>query len=122
MANFPSLVPSSRTYIPGNAASTPMEVLSGEEVSVRHGNGRSGDQLSMTFKQMTRAEHYSLLSHYAFHGRFEPFDLTATTLAATNLTFPAGHQWIYADSPEFEEVCDQINGSVSLILIPPYLI
>ena len=122
MANFPALTPSSRTYIPGKTASTPLTLFNGEEVSVRHGNGRSGDQLNMTFKQMTRAEHYSLLSHYAFHGRFEAFDLTATTLAATNLTFPAGHQWIYAESPSFDEVCDEINGSVSLILIPPYVI
>lgn len=122
MANFPALTPSSRTYVPGARASTAMELLSGDEVSVRHGNGRSGDQLSMTFKQMTRAEHYSLLSHYAFHGRFEAFDLTATTLAATNLTFPANHQWIYAETPSFDEVCDEINGTVSLILIPPYVI
>jgi hypothetical protein len=122
MALFPALNPSSRTYTPGSTANTSLLVLSGDEVNVRHGNGRSGDQLRMTFSQMTRAEHYALLNHYAFHGRFEPFDLNATTLAATNLTFPANHQWIYTDSPSFDETCDQINGTVSLTLIPPYLI
>lgn len=122
MATFPALTPSSRTYTPASSPNTALRVLTGDESSVRHSSSSVGHRLRMGFQQISRADHYSLISHYALHGRFEAFDLPAEPLTGSGLTFPSGYQWIYVSPPETEEVCDQIIVSVDLELIPPYSI
>jgi len=122
MAVFPELTPSSRTYTPGEHPNTPLMVLTGDESSVRHSNGAVGHRLRMTFKLLTQAENYSIIGHYSLHGRFVPFDLSATTLSAAGLTFPTNYQWIYAGTPETDEECGEITTTVELELIPPYTI
>tara|TARA_Y100001951_G_C11294529_1_gene274606 strand:- start:1965 stop:2336 length:372 start_codon:yes stop_codon:yes gene_type:complete len=121
-SDFPSLTPSSRVFTPGSVASSNLGHLSGEQTAVRHSSVSYGHRLRMTFVSVTRAQQQNLVSHFAFHGHFEPFDLPTETLVATNLTFPTGYQWRYAESPEIEEVEGQINMSVSLELLPPYTI
>ena len=122
-ANFPSsLTPSSRIYTPGSVASSNLGHLSGEQTAVRHSSASYGHRLRMRFQSVTRAQQQSLVSHYAFHGSFEPFDLATETLVATNLSFPTGYKWRYSESPEIEEVDGQINMSVTLELLPPYTI
>lgn len=121
-SNFPSITPSSRVFTPGSVASSNLGHLSGEQTAVRHSSASYGHQLRMTFVSVSRAQQQSLVSHYAFHGSFEPFDLATETLTATNLTFPTGYKWRYSESPEIEEVDGQINMSVSLELLPPYTI
>ena len=122
-ANFPSsLTPSSRIYTPGSVASSNLGHLSWEQTGVRHSSASYGHRLRMTFVSVTRAQQQSLINHFAFHGNFEPFDLSTETLVATNLTFPTGYKWRYSESPEIEEVDGQINMSVTLELLPPYTI
>jgi|GEM_PF-3043077 len=119
MATFPALTPSSRTYTPASSPNTALRVLTGYESSVRHSSSSVGHRLRMGFQQISRADHYSLISHYALHGRFEAFDLPSEPLAGSGLTFPSGYQWIYVSPPETEEICGQIVCSVELELIPP---
>ena len=121
-ANFPSLTPSGRVYTPGFFSSSALGTLSGNETNVRHSSVSYGHLLRLTFLSVTRAQQQSLVSHYAFHGSFEPFDLATETLVATNLTFPTGYKWRYSGSPEIEEVDGQINMNVDLELLPPYTI
>jgi hypothetical protein len=121
-ANFPSITPSLRVYTPGSVASSNLVHLSFEQTAVRHSSASYGHRLRMTFVSVTRAQHQSLRSHFAFHGSFEPFDLATETLVATNLSFPTGYKWRYSESPEVEEVDGQINISVTLELLPPYTI
>lgn len=122
MATFPALNPSTRTYTPGISASTEFAVLDGFENSVRHSNASVGHILRMTFTRLSSADTFSLVSHYALHGTFEPFDLSATTLTATNLTFPSGYLWRYLTAPVIDQSCDITNATVELQLLPPYLI
>lgn len=122
MATFPSLTPSTRTYTPGTSANTPLRVLTGDESSVRHSSTSVGHRLRLGFNLLSRADHFSLISHYALHGRFEAFDLDSATLVSSGLTFPSGYQWIYVSPPETEEVCGEIYATVELELIPPYSI
>lgn len=122
MATFPALNPATRTYVPGVQPSTAINTLNGDEMSVRNGNSVNGFRLRLGFVLLSREDHYSLLSHYVFHNRFVPFDLSATTLTGSGLTFPATYLWIYAGTPETEEVCGQINATVELELIPSYTI
>lgn len=122
MATFPELTPSSRVYTPGQRPNTVLSVMTGDEVAVRHNNAALGHRLQMTFKLLSQADNYSIISHYNLHNRFVPFDLSATTLVAAGLSFPASYLWIYAASPESSEICDQIETTVELELVPPYTI
>lgn len=119
MTTFPALQPTTRTYTPGQHPNSLLGVLSGDEVSVRHTNGSTGNILSLTFDLISRAEQYDVISHYSLHGRFVPFDLDATTLIASGIEIPTGYQWIYTGSPTVDETCSIINVSVELELIPP---
>ena len=121
-SNFPSLTPSSRIYTPGSVSSSNLGHVSGAQTGVRHSSVSYGHRLRMRFQSVTRAQQQSLVSHYAFHGSFEPFDLATETLVATNLAFPTGYKWRYSESPTIEEVNGQINMSVTLELLPPYTI
>jgi hypothetical protein len=122
MAIFPALTPSTRTYTPGQHSNTPIGTLNGDELGVRHGNAAVSNILRMSFGYITRADHYSIVSHYYQHDRFVPFDLSSTTLSAVNIAFPAGYQWIYAGSPRTNETCSEITVTVELELIPTYTI
>lgn len=122
MATFPALLPSTRTYTPGTSASAEFAVLNGNETSVRLSNAAVGNILSLTFSRLTNAETFELVSHYSLHGTFQPFDLSSTTLTATNLAFPANYLWRYLSSPVIEQSCDITNATVELQLLPPYLI
>lgn len=97
-------------------------MLDGYEASVRHSNASVGHILRMTFTRLSSSDRFSLVSHYALHGTFEPFDLSATTLIATNLTFPADYLWRYLSAPVIDQSCDIIDATVELQLLPPYLI
>tara|TARA_R100000781_G_scaffold83723_1_gene51562 strand:- start:797 stop:1162 length:366 start_codon:yes stop_codon:yes gene_type:complete len=120
--NFPAIAPSSRTYIPGNFASSSINVLSGKETNVRHSSTAFGHQLKLKFKSVTTSQRHEIVSHYMLHANFETFDLTTTTLVATNLTFPTSYEWRYSDSPEIEEDEGQIDITIKLELLPPYTI
>jgi len=122
MATFPALTPSSRTYVPGQYAATPMASIDNSELSVRQANASVGHTLRLGFRRLTSAQHYQIVSHYSLHGRFVPFDIPSELIAASGLTFPSGYQWIYAASPDTDQSCDDINVSVALELIPPYTI
>lgn len=119
MATFPALQPSTRTYTPGQHPSTPLQVLSGQEVSVRHTNGSIGNIVRLTFSPISRGNQFAIISHYNTHGRFIPFDLAELTLIASDITLPAGYQWIYVGSPSVEQTCSTISIAVELELIPP---
>jgi len=105
MATFPALTPSTRTYTPGAYAHTIAQTLDGD-----------------TLVDMTRAEHFSLVSHFSLHGTFATFDLAAATIVAASITVPSGYLWRYAASPDIEEICGRIDVTVDLELLPPYLI
>jgi len=122
MATFPALNPAIRTYTPGTNASGEFAALNGNEASVRYSNASVANLLRISFAALTTAEKFSLISHYALHGTFEPFDLPSSLLTATNVAFPSGYLWRYLESPQIEETCGVISATVELQLLPPYLI
>lgn len=122
MATFPELEPATRTYIPGTNASTQFDVLDGNNSSVRHSNAAVGHVLRLSFDRLTSDERFDLVSHYAIHGTFETFDLPSETLYATNLEFPDDYLWRYREPPELEQSSSETTASVTLELVPPYLI
>ena len=123
MATFPALQPTARTYIPGQSPATPIGSLDGGELSVRHINSSVGYTLRLGFTGLTDTEHFSIISHYMIHGRFQPFDLPPSIVAGANFEFPSGYSWIYVSSPDTEYAPGLINVTVELELIPanPFL-
>ena len=64
MANFPSVVPSARTYIPGSFASSTLSDMNGTETNIRHSSASYGHQLKLRFKSLPRADYENILNHY----------------------------------------------------------
>jgi len=120
MADFPSLSPQSRSYTPGSFAARRSKTFSGEEVTVRRTNAAIDYKLRFTFTSGSTVQQSQIFSHYAVQNRFEPFDLPSSVLQDSGLTFPAGYQWIYAETPKVTFEPDVVRVSVELLLVAPY--
>lgn len=120
MADFPSLTPQSRTYTPGTFAVVATNTLSGSHVTVRRNNAAYDHRLSCAFVSDTVTDQQTIYEHYAFHNRFQPFDLPTSVLAGSDLTFPANYQWIYAGPPEVSYGPGVVTVSIELQLVAPY--
>ena len=122
MADFPSLDPQVRSYTPGSYAVLRTNTLSGAEIPVRRNNAAIDHILNFTFISGTVAIQNEVFSHYAVHNRFQPFDLPASVLAGSGLTFPTNYQWIYSRPPEVAYEPNKITVSVELQIVAPYAI
>lgn len=120
MADFPSLSPQSRSYTPGSFAVLRSKTLSGEEVTVRRTNAAVDYRIRFTFTSESIVQQGQIFSHYAIHNRFQPFDLPNSVLQGSDLTFPAGYQWIYAKTPTVVHDPGVVRVSVELLLVAPY--
>lgn len=120
MADFPSLDPQTRTFTPGSYAVLRTNTLSGDEISVRRNNAAVGHRLGLTFISGSVTDQNTIFSHYAIHNRFQPFDLPASVLSGSNLSFPTGYQWIYTAPPDVSVTPGLVTVSVELELIAPY--
>jgi hypothetical protein len=120
MADFPLLSPQSRSYTPGSFAVRRSKTLSGKEVTVRRTNAAVDYRLRFTFTSGSIVQQSQIFSHYAVHNRFQPFDLPSSVLQGSDLTFPAGYQWIYAKTPTVVHDPGVVRVSVELLLVAPY--
>ena len=64
MATFPSIVPSGRTYSPGDLPSVMQGALSGSVSAYRRGNRRIVQTLSLSYENLTEAQVTTFRSHY----------------------------------------------------------
>lgn len=120
MADFPALTPQSRTYTPGSYAVLRTSTFSGNDVSVRRNNAAFDHRLRLTFVSGSTTDQNTVFTHYALHNRFQPFDLPASILAGSDLTFPSGYQWIYFAAPDVSYEPSVVTISVELQLVAPY--
>lgn len=104
MSTFPSLKPSSRTWIPGTRAQTVLRTIDGIEVRFVHGSRVTGQALSLVFENLTEAEGKSITDHYAANGTtYGIFDLPAAVFAGMtsyNYTNEATNSWRYSAPPQ----------------------
>jgi hypothetical protein len=118
MANFPTLVPSGRTFTPGDYPNTSFSVLSGKQTRVRHSTVMLSSQLRLTFVALTEADMLSVLSHYNGQlGSYESFALpSAIWSGVTANDFQlSGYRWRYIESPTVEDLVNN-RHTVSLVL------
>jgi hypothetical protein len=130
MTTFPALIPSTRTYIPGEYPITPHPLLSGSEIRVRHSNTVLGVRLRLTFTAVSSADVVAVRNHYnGRQGGFLPFAIPVQLLSGvtTPADFtPAGHQWVYASRPSVVDVpiagdtpTNRHDLVVELVTVPP---
>lgn len=122
MADFPALNPQSRAYTPGAFAAYRAITLQGDEISIRRNNAALDHRLSLTFVSGSVSDHNTIFNHYVTHNRFTPFDMPASVLSGSDLSFPSGYQFIYAAPPQATMSPGQVTVSVELQLVPPYKI
>jgi hypothetical protein len=128
MAIFPELIPSTRTYSPGEFPHTAHGVYDGSEVRVRHSSAVLGVRLRLFFPALTTADLLLVVAHYnGQRGRFLPFavpnDLISGTDTPADFT-PVGYQWRYAAKPTAEDISvvggtNRHNLTIELETVPP---
>lgn len=119
MATFPSLIPSSRIFTPGEYPNSIFTTQAGSESRVRNSNGMVNSQLQLTFIRLTESDMLTIKNHYAGqYGSFLPFAIpssllngvtTAADFALTN------YLWRYAATPEIIDYCDSLHD-VTVVL------
>ena len=104
MSTFPSVKPSSRSWTPGARPQTIHQALDGVEIRFVHGTRTVGQQLSLSFENVTEAVGKSITDHYAANGTtYGTFALPAEVFAgmnAYNYTNEATNAWRYAGPPQ----------------------
>lgn len=100
---------------------TPYRSLAGVEQRVRHSNRRHADELRLGFRQLTETELHLLVDHYQGQkgGRIS-FALSAeVTYGMPAGHTPAGHSWIYIESPKvLDHEAGRHDVEVVLGLVP----
>ena len=119
---FPELVPTSRSYNPGDFANKKYSAQDGAEFRILYGDKRVGMTLKLSYRNITDQQAQLFVDH--FHetkGTFEQFDLGAAARggwAGSHFTLGAiwwGSQWRYDSPPQLESVYPGVSSvSVSL--------
>lgn len=108
---FPALVPSSRTYSPGNIPQSQKISLSGNATGFRRGNRRTEQTLSLSFTNLTEAQVDLIKAHYVDRqGSFDIFFLPSEVWSGyTTPPIPllSDYGWRYSSPPT---VTDGIVG------------
>ena len=101
MATFPSIVPSGRTYSPGDFPSVMQGALSGSVSAYRRGNRRIVQTLSLSYENLTEAQVTTFRSHYDTQkGSYEIFYLSSEAWAGYTtppVSLISDVAWLYAN-------------------------
>ncbi len=123
MSTFPALVPSSRTFTPGEYPATGFSGYSGAQNRVRHSNVFLAAQLRLTFLGLDEAEMLDIWNHYSNRrGEFRSFDLPTEVVSYGSITdyVPGTYLWRYAGPGSVEDLpCGGHNVSLTLETVPP---
>jgi hypothetical protein len=103
MTAFPSLTPSTRTFIAGARPISEATTLNGGEERTGNSNAIVGQSLKLAFKGITEAQALLIVAHYnGQQGAYQSFaipDVLLSGLSAPAAITPTGYAWVYATSP-----------------------
>lgn len=126
MTTFPALVPSSRTFTPGEYPATAFAGYNGAQSRVRHSDVFLSAQLRLSFLGISESQMLTIWNHYTTkRGGYEEFQLPAAITQGTDLVdyVPAGYSWRYADEGSVEDLpCGGHNVSLTLETVPAALV
>lgn len=118
---FPSLVPTSRDFAPGDWPIKKFNSQSGSEIRILYGNQRSNAKLSFTYENISDTEAQQFLTDYdAQLGTLRTFNLPASVLVGTTVAMraPDGTKWRYDAEPQVRSVRPGISSvTVSLVAV-----
>ena len=117
---FPSLVPSTRLYVPGNVPQVRIGSLSGMSTAYRQGNRRVEQTLQLTFNNISEAQLNLIKAHYvAQDGSYGIFYLPAEVwsgYATPPVPLLSDYAWRYAGPPTITDgSCDLWSVEVELV-------
>ena len=120
---FPALIPSSRTFTPGEYPNTPFSGYSGSQDRVRHSNVFLAAQLQLSYIGLSESQMLQLWNHYSTaQGIYQSFDLPTETLSGSSVSdyVPATYRWAHTGSGQFEDLpCGGHNVTLTLEIVPP---
>ena len=106
MATFPSIVPTARSFQPGQYPVKTYRALSGAVVRRSFGNRPFGHTLELEFENVPEATVNAIIDHYNGQaGSTVGFDLPTAVFGGYSSTLqskmqnPAGIEWLYAEPP-----------------------
>jgi hypothetical protein len=104
---FPALIPSSRTFVPGDYPGTAYQGISGAENRVRNSNVLTDSTLTLEFIGLDESQVLALLLHYqARRGSFGNFSLPIEVWNGVGNVADytlQGYAWSYEESPVVED-------------------
>ena len=123
MSTFPSLIPSTRTFTPGDVPNVNFVSLSGMASGFRRGNRRIAQGLSLSFQRLTQAQIDLIIAHYIDRqGSFDIFYLSPEVWSGyTTPPVPliSDFAWQYAGPPSItDSSCGRWAVGVDLQTIP----
>jgi hypothetical protein len=123
MSTFPALVPSTRTFTPGDVPNVKQVALSGVTGGFRRGNRRIDQSLSLSFQRLTQVQLDLITAHYVGRqGSFDIFFLSPEVWSGyTTPPVPliSDFAWQYAGPPSItDSSCGRWEVEVDLQTIP----
>ena len=122
---FPTLIPNSRQFDPGNWPVKSYNAQNGTEIRLLYGNTRFNLQIGLTYSNISDADTERFLVHYlGQNGTFKAFNFTTAEATAifggwkgtpVALLAPAGVEWRYEGPPKIDGVVPGIS-TVSIVL------
>lgn len=117
---FPALIPSARTYVPGNVPQVQQIALSGSAVSYRQGNRRVDQTMQLAFNNISEADLDLIKAHYvAQDGSYGIFYLSAEVwngYTTPPVPLLSDYAWRYASAPVITDgSCDLWSVEVELV-------
>lgn len=123
MSTFPSLIPSTRTYTPGDVPSAVQASLTGVASGFRRGNRRVGQTLALTFQRLEESDVTLIRNHYDNRsGSFDLFFLSAQVwngYGTPPIPLLSDYAWRYVAAPGITDAsCARWDVELQLETVP----
>jgi hypothetical protein len=122
MTAFPALIPSSRTFTPGDRAHALLRSMGGRSTQVRHSNVVTGQRLQLVFIGLSEANMLAVQMHYINRrGQFGTFSLPSAIWSGSTDRTISGYSWRYVGMPKVDEpFCGRFTVSLTLEMLAEY--
>lgn len=116
---FPALIPSARSYTPGDVPQQQQATLSGMNNAYRQGNRRINQSLTLSYNNISEAQLNEIKAHYlSVNGSFEVFYLSSEVwngYTTPPVPLVGDYAWRYAEPPTITDgSCDLWSVEISL--------
>ena len=123
MATFPSIIPTTRLYIPGDFPSAIQQSSNGSTTGFRRGNRRINQTLQLSFDNLSESQVTEIRNHYdGQNGSFEIFLLDSTTWSgyvSPPVPVVSDFAYLYATAPTISDgITSKWNVEIELVTVP----